>query len=112
MNQWGVPKHIEDRVKDRDRNCVYCHIPLKERTPQGRSRKSTATFEHINNDRWDDVAIMDLNVVRSCTSCNASKGTKRLLTWLTSNYCKERGISARSVASPVRAFLRKCRSLA
>jgi hypothetical protein len=44
------------------------------------------------------VLITRENIVLCCCGCNASKGQKQLSTWLQSNYCKDRGITADSVA--------------
>ena len=38
-------------------------------------------------------------------SCNASKGTKDLRTWLDSEYCKRKGIGKKTVAKIVRNAL-------
>jgi len=91
-NNWNIPDWLENEVRKRDRACVYCGI---EFTPAKVSRKSTASWEHIINDA---KIITRENIVLCCCGCNASKGQKQLSTWLQSNYCKDRGITADSVA--------------
>jgi hypothetical protein len=58
-------------------------------------RARVATWEHIINDAR---IITRENIALCCTSCNASKGTKRLGEWLKSTYCKGRGITADTIA--------------
>lgn len=91
-NNWNIPDWLENEVRKRDRACVYCGI---EFTPAKVSKKSAASWEHIINDA---KIITRENIVLCCCGCNASKGQKRLSIWLQSNYCKDRGITADSVA--------------
>ena len=53
----------------------------------------------------DETIITRENIVRCCVGCNASKGTKSLVAWLGTSYCRERGITEFSVAPIVRAAL-------
>ena len=91
-NNWNIPDWLENEVRKRDRACVYCGI---EFTPAKVSKKSAASWEHIINDA---KIITRENIVLCCCGCNASKGQKQLSIWLQSNYCKDRGITADSVA--------------
>ena len=91
-NNWNIPDWLENEVRKRDRACVYCG---NEFTPAKISKKSAASWEHIINDA---KIITRENIVLCCCGCNASKGQKQLSTWLQSNYCKDRGITADSVA--------------
>ena len=90
MNRWGIPAWLEGEVRQRDKNCVYCRIPLQESSSSDGSRKAVATWEHIINDAR---IITRENIARCCASCNASKGTQRLSHWIESSYCKRRGIT-------------------
>lgn len=72
MNKWNIPDWLEREVKDRDGNCVYCHV---EFDGSNVTRKSIATWEHIVNDAR---IINRENIARCCFSCNSSKGTKNL----------------------------------
>ncbi len=111
MNDWGIPEDAENRIRRRDRKCVYCHVRLMEKWKRGRPRKTVASWEHICNAKWNDPTFL-LNVVRCCWSCNSSKGKKRLLKWFESSYCQGKRISEKSVGSPVKVFLKKHRKLA
>jgi|ERR1039457_1901562 hypothetical protein len=91
-NNWNIPDWLENEVRKRDTGCVYCGI---EFTPAKVSKKSAASWEHIINDA---KIISKENIVLCCCGCNASKGQKQLSIWLQSKYCKDRGITADSVA--------------
>lgn len=95
-NRWGIPKEVEDFVKQRDTNCVYCSQEFLEH-PESRKQKSS--WEHIVN----DIRINGINNISlCCMSCNASKGAKLLEDWLESDYCKRNNINKDSVAQVVR----------
>jgi len=97
LNKWGIPYSIEEKVKKRDKFCVYCHIKLKEYSRTKGTPGDKATWEHIKNDGPNSES----NVVRCCCSCNASKGTKKLSDWLESSYCKKKNISKKTIANVV-----------
>lgn len=100
-NRWGISKDVEELVKKRDLQCVYCG---KEFTDTGVLLKTRRTWEHIIN----DISINGAdNIALCCSSCNASKGAKRLDEWLNSKYCTERGITIDKVASVVQSILNK-----
>ena len=102
MNRWGIPSWLETEVRARDTHCVYCGIPMLDKVPRGASRKAAATWEHIINDA---LIVTRENIALCCSSCNASKGTKRLSEWLQSTYCQEHGINASSVADIIKKAL-------
>ena len=92
-NRWGIPPSVEELVLLRDRSCVYCQVVF------GTTGKTRRTWEHIINDiRFNGPD----NIALCCRSCNSSKGSKTLSDWLNSNYCKNKDISAESVAEVVR----------
>ncbi len=99
MNKWNIPDWLEREVKDRDRDCVYCHIKFAS---SRKTKKSIATWEHIVNDAR---IINRENIARCCFSCNSSKGTKKLSDWLESDYCKERRITKNTVSEVVNRAL-------
>lgn len=106
MNRWRIPQWLEQEVRERDVNCVYCGVHLSvhltpSRVPGG-SRRAVATWEHIIN---DSRIVTRQNIVLCCVSCNSSKGARVLSEWLQSAYCKNRGITVQSVAPVVRAAL-------
>ena len=103
MNRWGIPAWLEEEVKARDKVCVYCGVQMIERMPQGGSRRTVTTWEHIINDA---SIVTPENIARCCSACNSSKGTKDLADWMKSNYCKKRGINKDTVAEIVKQALK------
>jgi len=100
-NRWGIPKDVEELVKQRDSNCVYCGVPF---TNSVSSYKTRPTWEHIIN----DIRINGPeNIALCCGSCNASKGTRLLNEWLESKYCLTKGITQDTVAPVVKNHLEK-----
>ena len=99
MNRWNIPPSLEQEIAGRDQTCVYCNAAFSDAGGELRSRP---TWEHIINDL---SIVTSKNIVRCCTSCNCSKGSKTLEVWLTSAYCRSRGISADTVAPVVRLAL-------
>jgi hypothetical protein len=69
---------------------------------KGKSRKNAATWEHIVN---DVTIVTKENIARCCSSCNSSKGTKKLSDWINSDYCKRNKIDNNSVAPIIKRVL-------
>jgi hypothetical protein len=101
MNRWGIPEWLEREVRQRDTECIYCHVPMSQSAANG-ARRSVATWEHIVNDA---SIVTRQNIARCCAACNSSKGTKRLSDWLDSDYCRKRGITRDTVAEVVKGAL-------
>lgn len=98
-NRWGIPKDVENFVKQRDTSCVYCGISFLNSIT---TYKTRPTWEHIIN----DIRINGINnIALCCGSCNASKGTKILEDWFAGKYCKTKGISKESVGAVVKEYL-------
>ena len=102
MNRWKIPNWLELEVRERDKSCVYCGIQMIEKMPKGGPRKAVATWEHIIN---DETIITRENIARCCASCNSSKGTKKLLDWIKSDYCNKKNISKETVAEVIKNAL-------
>lgn len=95
-NRWGIPKDVEELVKKRDSNCVYCGVVF---LPNDNVRKNKPSWEHIIN----DIRINGINnIALCCMSCNTSKSAKKLEDWLNSNYCHIKGITSQNVADVVK----------
>jgi len=99
LNRWNIPESLEREIIESDRRCVYCGVPF---AAQRESRRSRPSWEHIINDAR---LITRENIARCCIGCNASKGTKPLINWLESSYCRTRGITRMTVAEVVRSAL-------
>lgn len=102
MNRWGIPDWLEREVRERDRECIYCRVPMLELPERGGSRRTVATWEHIVNEA---TIVTRENIARCCASCNSSKGTRPLAVWIESAYCKRRGITRGTVAEIARHAL-------
>jgi len=99
-NRWGIPKYVEEIVRQRDLNCIYCGISFIDVTY---TYKTRPTWEHIIN----DIRINGPdNIALCCGSCNASKGRKLLIDWLNSEYCSTKNITKYSVATIVKEQLK------
>jgi hypothetical protein len=106
MNRWNIPDQLEEKIRKRDKVCVYCRIVLKEYRHVRGVPRNTATWEHIDNDDLRSAS----NIVRCCGACNTSKGAKKIAKWFESEYCKRKNINERTVLPVVRNWLRDRRS--
>jgi hypothetical protein len=102
MNRWNIPDDLEKKIRKRDKLCVYCRTKLREYPHTSGVPRNKATWEHINNNDLRSA----INVVRCCGACNSSKGTKKLLDWFESEYCKKRDINKKKVRAAVKNWLR------
>lgn len=81
-NAGRIPKDIEDAVLKRDHRCVYCGSEF------GTERAKKKSWEHIVN----DIRITSLeNIALCCVGCNASKGSKDLVSWVYSENARKEG---------------------
>jgi hypothetical protein len=64
---------------------------------------SGATIEHFDNDGPFEEKY---NLAICCRRCNSSKGTKRLLAWFKTTYCREKRINKETVSEPVKEYMR------
>jgi 5-methylcytosine-specific restriction endonuclease McrA len=101
LNKYGIPIKTEEKVRQRDKHCVYCHVAMKQCISLKGLRSDSATIEHIDN---DGSLIDEDNIAICCWACNSSKGTKALLDWFNSPYCKEKNINKETVAPPIKKY--------
>lgn len=93
MNSYNIPVNIEQKIRTRDKKCVYC----------GKEFENDKTIEHIDN----NIQNINLdNLAICCRSCNASKGKKNVSEWLKSDYCKRKNIATDSVADVIKNALK------
>ncbi len=100
-NNWNIPKDLENEIRNRDTECVYCgnqFLSHKE------SVKASMSWEHIINDA---SIITKYNICLCCRGCNASKGQKKLSDWLQTKYCQERNITFETVAPIIKEAILK-----
>jgi|SRR4029077_18609832 len=100
-NTYGIPEQDEKDIRARDKTCVYCRKAMKKHPRK--LDASGPTLEHFNNNGHFDKKW---NVAICCRGCNSSKGNKKLLAWFRSPYCMEKNINQKTVARPVKAYIR------
>ena len=107
VKQFSIPDELLGRIRERDRNCVYCGKEMI--FPYSKlNRKDSATIEHLNRDGpfyWGEEGLFAEDIVICCSSCNSSRGRKLLAEWFLSAYCRAHGINADTVAEPVRDYI-------
>ena len=105
--KFGIPEEELARIRARDKRCVYCR---KEMTSvYSGNHRYYATIEHLNFDgpfHWED-GLQAEDIVLCCGRCNSSRGVKELSQWFASTYCIERNINAKTVAEPVKEYIRR-----
>ena len=102
---YKIPISLLNKIKARDKHCVYCHKKLKELPNAIGTPSNKATVEHM-----DDASVKnpkEWNVTMCCGSCNSSRGPKELLDWFNLKYCKKRNINKSTVAKVVVNYLKK-----
>lgn len=102
VNNYGISEELEQKIRKRDKACVYCHAKLKPYTQARGTNK--ATIEHMNNDGPYD---QEFNISICCNSCNSSKAQMSLLKWFKTPYCKEKNINKETVAKVIKQYLKK-----
>ena len=93
-----LPSELQEKLKKRDKSCAYCNIKLKWYPNTKGTPGDKATLEHIDNDEYN---LSESNIVLSCNSCNASKGTKKLSDWLKLDYCKRKNINEKTIKNVI-----------
>ncbi|OGG60466.1 hypothetical protein A3C86_01195 [Candidatus Kaiserbacteria bacterium RIFCSPHIGHO2_02_FULL_49_16] len=105
---YGIPQDIEQRIRRRDKNCVYCHKAMIYPCV-GDERYNWATIEHFkeNGPFYWAKGLKEEDLAICCFSCNSSRGNKGLLIWFKSKYCIDRNINEQTVAEPVKEYIRR-----
>lgn len=107
-NKYGIPQEVEQRLRRRDKKCVYCRKAMIYPYSNDRQR-DCATIEHFREEGpfyWNDnLKENDLGIC--CGSCNSRRGRKTLRNWFKSSYCIEKKINKRTVADPVKEYLKR-----
>ena len=99
LKNWGIPDQLVEKVKKRDKLCAYCSVKLNKSPGCDKS-----TLEHIVNPKSDKPTPeenSEWNIVMCCSSCNSSKGAKKLSIWLNSDYCKKKKITLKTIRNKV-----------
>lgn len=107
-NKYGIPDADEAMIRQRDKLCVYCGKAMI--FPFDRTRQiDSATIEHLSHLRpfYFHEGMTSDNIVICCGECNSRRGALPLLDWFNTQYCRDNGISADTVAEPVKNYLTK-----
>jgi len=100
---WGVPEKVLGKIWKRDKICIYCRKKMIYGPSVGTPRNK-ATIEHFSdNAKWDEK--VDVGIC--CGSCNSSKGNKKLSAWFKTAYCLDKKINEKTVAKPVKDYIKK-----
>ena len=99
--KYSIPPKALEKILKRDKRCVYCH--KKMILPrQGTKQRNWATIEHMGDyPPWNNPKTITL----CCGSCNSSR-RMGFAKWFKSQYCLDRGINKKTVARPVRDYMR------
>jgi hypothetical protein len=101
-NKYGLPEEELNKIRARDKTCVYCHKLMIIPNGDGR-RGDWATIEHLNHlPSWNNPATVAI----CCWSCNSSRGKKKLIDWFKTPYCLGKNINENTVTEPVRKYIR------
>ncbi|MDO8408400.1 MAG: hypothetical protein Q7S95_04235, partial [bacterium] len=107
-NKFGIPEEVEQRIRIRDKLCVYCHKRMIYPCV-GDKQRDWATIEHFREVGpfywWDGLREEGLGIC--CGSCNSSRGRKKLKDWFKTPYCVENKINEKTVAKPVKEYTRR-----
>jgi hypothetical protein len=107
-NNYGIPEKEEQKIRARDKECVYCHKKMIN-PYDNKNHGDSVTVEHLNHKEpfnWkDDLQIKDFAIC--CGSCNSSRGNKPLFEWFKTKYCTDRKvpINEETVDEPVKEYI-------
>lgn len=102
MNNYGIPNKELEKIRERDKLCVYCHKEMTNPSDGG-PRNDWATIEHLNYlPPWDNPNTVAI----CCGCCNSSRGKKEISDWFKTSYCIERNINQATVAKPVQEYIK------
>jgi len=116
-NSFQIPPDVEAETKKRDKDCVYCHEPLKSKAELkalGIGYKTERTLEHLCHLKpfyWKGKpgkpgGLTKAGIAYCCRSCNSSRRDKPLMEWFTGEYCDVKKINEHSVAASVKEFIK------
>lgn len=99
--KYSIPPDSLKKILKRDKHCVYCHkkmiLPGK-----GIKQRNCATVEHMKDKSPFNIPE---TIAICCGSCNSSRRMS-FTKWFKSQYCLDRNINEKTVANPVKAYMR------
>jgi len=99
--KYDIPVEALKRILKRDKLCVYCHkgmiLPR-----EGTKQRNWATVEHMS-DKASGNNPKTISIC--CGSCNSSRRMS-FKKWFKTQYCLDRDINEKTVAKPVKAYMK------
>jgi len=107
-NKYGIPKDELLKIRERDKNCVYCNEDMLTRWCT-HNRRDSPTIEHLSPVKpfYMKHGMQLNNIAICCGSCNSSRRDKTLKEWFEKRYCEKKNINADTVLAPVKAYLNR-----
>jgi hypothetical protein len=105
---FGIPDNVLLEIRERDKECVYCH-KIMVYPYVAKNSRDCATIEHLSSDPpfyWSE-GLQAHDIVICCGSCNSSRGVKKLADWFKSPYCVAGNINENTVDEPVKSYLKR-----
>ena len=100
-NKYGLPELYLNKIRERDKLCVYCHKAMI-RPSKEIPRNDWATIEHLNHlPPWNDPSTVAI----CCGSCNSSRSDRSLLEWFKTPYCIMKKINIETVSEIVKDYI-------
>lgn len=106
MSKYGISKMDLEKIFERDKLCSYCKKEMIYPFDKN-NRNDSTTIEHLNYDGpfYIKTGLNIVDIVIVCGSCNSSRGVKKLIDWLKTDYCINKNINSDTVSSQVRDYL-------
>jgi hypothetical protein len=106
-NKYGIPEEELEKIRARDVTCVYCHKAMDSSHIEVK-RTNWTTIEHLNHlPPWNNPTTVAI----CCHECNSRRGKKTLMEWFKSPYCMERNINEKTIAEPVKEYIKKSKKI-
>jgi hypothetical protein len=103
--KYGITEDVLLRILKRDKTCIYCHRKMKWHKHVLGTPNDKKTIEHFNH--IYQYAAKEMEVGICCGECNRMRRDYPLNIWLGSQYCRNKKINQRTVAKPIRLYLKK-----
>lgn len=102
---YGISEEVLRKILKRDKVCIYCGIKMKAHVSSIGTPKDKKTIEHFN-EKYEYAANED-GVGICCGSCNSSRSDNKLSVWFKTKYCLDRNINQKTVAKPIKDYIKK-----
>ena len=107
-NKFGIPEEIEQRIRCKDKVCVYC-LKTMIYPCTGNKQRDWATIEHFREKGpfyWKE-GLKEEDLAICCGSCNSSRGKNKIRDWFKTMYCLNKKINEKTVEQAVKEYIKK-----